>query len=197
MSCFADSLTVKLGDLYIAKTLEWFLVDNNKFLYHVITSDNKIVGYCGGFVSKHIGDGSTSGMMKYAMKEAFLGILKKPYLLFHKEVIAFYPLIFKNIFQKYFYHDKNISSDKITAVENKLGLVVIGVHPNFRGKGIFEMLMNTFENEAASRNISKLSLSVRSNNARAIAAYKKNGWQINKQTSAAVNMYKVIALQNA
>jgi len=188
--CFANSFSTKAGNAYVKKTLEWFLVAENRFLFH-IECNNKVVGYCGGFKSAYHGDGSTSGMLQYAMKEAITGVIKKPYLLFHPELIKRYPLIFRNLFKKIF-RTKKISPPAAQHDNSNrgIGLVVIGVHPDYRGKGYFELLMQHFEQECKKRNTSTATLSVKTSNTRAIAAYKKAGWQIASQTENGIDMFK-------
>lgn len=192
--CFAGSFSNRLGLSFTAKTFEWFLSAENRFLYHVLFN-YEVVGYIGGFYPQYPGDGSTSGMMRYAMKEAIAGIAKKPWLLFSKELFPFYPLIFKNIYHKIF---KIHAGNKVSGVpgvnsfQQKVGLVVIGVHPNYRGSGIFEKLMQQFEKEANERHISSLVLSVKKDNDRAVHAYTKNGWMISKENGKAIEMYKTI-----
>ena len=173
--------------------MEWFLAGENRFLFH-INENNKVIGYCGGFQSKGIGDGSTSGMMQYAMKEAAIGMLKKPWLYFHKDIIRFYPLILKNISRKITGTKKNLVVNSIDSnnAPSHIGLVVIGIHPEYRGKGCVELLMRHFETECIKRQASKMTLSVRSSNTRAIAAYKKVGWQMGIQTTVAAEMYKML-----
>ena len=190
IASFPLSFGTKLGLAYTKKSLEWFLAGNNRFLFH-ISNDDKVIGYCGGFQSKGLGDGSTSGMMLYAMKEAAIGMIKKPWLFFHKDIIRFYPLIIKNIFKKL--TGKKSSSFSSVETNNKLsavGLVVIGVHPDYRGKGCFELLMKHFEETCKQRNAAKMILSVKASNKRAIAAYKKAGWQTGLQTPKAIEMHK-------
>jgi len=193
--CFPSSLSTKLGSSYLIKSFEWFLSGENKFLFH-ITQDSIVVGYCGGFRSSFVGDGSTSGMMQYAMKEAVVGMLKHPLLFFSKEVISFYPLIFRNFFKKFLFKKEKNKKLFTTAVgnEKKIGLVVIGVHPDYRGKGYFELLMHEFENECRKRSAVKSTLSVKSTNGRAIAAYKKAGWEIGAMNAQEIKMFKVLSL---
>lgn len=190
--CFANSFSTKAGNAYIKKTLEWFLIAENRFLFH-IECDNKVIGYCGGFKSAYIGDGSTSGMLQYAMKEAIRGVLKKPYLLFYPELIKRYPLIFRNLFKKIFRTKKiNRPVAQHDNSNSPIGLVVIGVHPDYRGKGCFELLMQHFEEECKKRNTEKAALSVKTSNTRAIAAYKKAGWQIASQSENGIDMFKML-----
>jgi len=132
-------------------------------------------------------------MLQYAMPEAIRGIMRKPYLLFHPELIKRYPLIFKNARRSisknrgYIPVSNYYDSDKA-----KIGLVVIGVLPEYRGKGCFELLMQHFEEECKKRNAEKMILSVKALNARAIAAYRKAGWEISSQTKNGVEMFKMV-----
>jgi len=191
--CFPSSFAAKLGMSYNKKTLEWFLAGNNRFLFHVLDNE-RVIGYCGGFQSTGLGDGSTSGMMQYAMKEAAMGMLRKPWLFFNKDVLKFYPLIVKNIFKKITAKKNKIVAASNTANKiNVIGLVVIGVHPDERGKGCFELLMRHFEEICRQRGAAKMTLSVKASNKRAIAAYKKAGWLISNQTSQAIEMHKAVS----
>jgi GNAT superfamily N-acetyltransferase len=190
MQSFPDSFGTKLGRGYTKKSLEWFLAGENRFLFHVLYED-KVVGYCGGFQSKGLGDGSTSGIMQYAMREAAIGMIKKPWLFFHKDIIRFYPLILKNIFKKFNGEKSNTNLQSTTNTRaNAVGLVVIGVHPDHRGKGCFELLMKHFEEVSYKHGAAKITLSVKASNERAIAAYKKTGWQKGSQTDKAIEMHK-------
>jgi GNAT superfamily N-acetyltransferase len=188
--CFPQSLAVKLGKSYVKKNLEWFLANENRFLFH-ITINNKIIGYCGSFIPQGFGDGSTSGMLQFAFKEAALGVLKKPWLLLNKEVVAFYPFIFKNIEHKIF--GKKITTKPSTSYLKYLGLVVIGVDTAHRGTNVFTELMQYFESIAKQHNISVGNLSVKKNNLRAINAYKKQGWFVFKEDAQTFVMRKEIS----
>lgn len=194
IECFPNSFNSKLGQVFVGKTLTWFLKDNNKFLYH-IEENGKVVGFCGGFVPQFYGDGSSSGMLQQGFKEAVIGVLKRPWLFFNKEMIAYYPFIIRNIKKKLGLRKTTAAAPKPENFEFKkgAGLVVIGVHPAFRGKGVFEQLMIEFERKSSERNLTECFLSVRSDNARAIAAYKKMGWFVYKEEPTALYMKKVIA----
>lgn len=190
--CFKDSLSVKLGFDYSQKNIEWFLGGENRFLLHAADNENKIIGYAGGFISRYNGDGSSSGMLQYAMAEAFKGIALHPWLLLNKELLKFYPLILKNIARKLF--PKKNTNAKIfkTEKDQTVGLVAIGIHPAFRGTGVFEILMKAFEEEAAKRKITKIGLSVKKSNVRAINAYKKIGYTVFREHSQSYEMIKII-----
>ena len=70
---------------------------------------------------------------------------------------------------------------------------MIGVHPLYRNKGVFELLMTRFEKEAFERNIHTLTLSVKKDNKRAVNAYKKIGWQVFKEENKILYMTKALA----
>lgn len=191
MQCFPSSLATKLGHKYVTKTLEWFLSSPNRFLYH-IQLEGKIAGYCGGFSPQKNGDGSSSGMLQYAFNEAVMGLFKKPYLLFHAEVRQQYRFIWLNIKRKITGKAIPIAKPTTATAPSHVGLVVIAVHPAFRGKGIADQLLQEFERRAKGFQRNELVLSVKSDNGRAINAYKKSGWQVKDEREKTYIMHKMI-----
>lgn len=192
MACFPKSLSSRLGIGYVTKTLEWFLVSPNRFLYH-INVDNKIAGYCGGFVPQKFGDGSSSGMLQYAFNQAIAGLVLHPWLLLHPEVRQQYKFLWLNVKRKF--TGKLIPLGGPTADPGKpshVGLVVIGVHPQYRGSGVARLLADEFDKRALTFDRHELVLSVKSNNHRAINAYKKFGWKILKEQQKTFVMHKTI-----
>lgn len=192
MACFPSSLSTRLGRGYVQKTIEWFLVDSNRFLFH-IEEDGKVVGYCGGFKPLMRGDGSSSGMLQYAFSNAVKGIAFKPWLAIHPEVREYYPFIWRNIKRKL--------TGKLQPVEENapsepfkpfVGLVVIGVLPTYRGKGIAQALMQDFERRAKAFSQSQTALSVKKDNHRAIKAYENFGWRIDEEHKKTYVMRKNI-----
>ncbi len=193
MLCFPSSFNTKLGKSFVVKTLQWFLQTDKRFLFHVVHND-EVVGFCGGFTPQFYGDGSSSGMLQFAFKEAVMGVIKKPWLFFNKELRAYYPFIIRNIKKKLGLRKTNAATQqpKNFVFVSTVGLVVIGVHPSHRGKGVFEMLMNEFEKKSMDLSIQTCMLSVRANNARAIAAYKKMGWLVKENQVSSIVMSKEI-----
>jgi GNAT superfamily N-acetyltransferase len=160
--------------------LQWFLANDKRFLFH-IEMNNKVVGYCGGFVPQKIGDGSASGMFQFAFNEAVKGIMKKPWLIFNEEVRRMYPFLWRNIKRKIFRNANAttvVNTHTVSTFAPHTGLVVIGVHTDYRGKGILNELMQYFDEKAKQYQCSFAKLSVKQNNTRAINAYKKFDWQI-------------------
>jgi ribosomal protein S18 acetylase RimI-like enzyme len=192
ITCFPSSLASRLGSRYVQKTLEWFLVNPNRFLYH-IEVDEKVAGYCGGFVPIKFGDGSSSGMLQYAFNEAIKGIIKNPLLLFHAEVRQHYPFIWMNIKRKLTGKTKPAQPVPVGKPFNPfVGLVVIAVHPHYRGTGIAQQLMNEFENRVRQYNQNEVVLSVKKDNGRAIKAYQKFGLKIKEEHAQTYVMNKFI-----
>ena len=190
-ACFDKSFSSRLGMAYIQKTFDWFLCGDNRFLIHVVHND-EVAGYLGAFSPVAPGDGSVSGIMQHAMKEATRSILKKPSLLFHKELLPMYPLVIKNFFRKIFKPKKKTSTKHASKFTKRLGLVVIGVSPKYRGTGVFEMLMQHFEITALEKDIKEMTLTVKKENLRAIHAYTKMGWQISKEHESTYEMNKIL-----
>ncbi|MDE3236308.1 MAG: GNAT family N-acetyltransferase [Bacteroidota bacterium] len=173
------------------KTFEWFLTGTSRFLFFL--EDNRTVaGYCGGYIPKEIGEGSSSGMLQYAFTEALKGIIRKPWLLVHKEVRPMYPFLWKNISRKIFKQKAKLSAtDKAASYYTKsAGLVVIGVAPVYRGTQAFPLLMNFFDEQVKANGLLQSHLSVKKNNPRAIKAYKKMNWQIIEDHSSTYVMQK-------
>jgi ribosomal protein S18 acetylase RimI-like enzyme len=192
MACFPTSFATKLGKPYIQKSLEWFLENEQRFLFHC-EEDEKVVGYCGGFAPAFYGDGSSSGMLQHAFKQAVKGTLKKPWLIFHPEIFQYYPHVFRNIRKKILKQKSTSATTQITKEFDKLvGLVIIGVHPEYRGKGVFELLMVEFEKQAGLLHRNEVNLSVKKENLRAINAYKKLGWKVKHEKPDGLKMHKFL-----
>lgn len=190
--CFPHSLATRLGKKYVQKSLEWFLVNPNRFLFHVML-DGKVAGYCGGFVPAKAGDGSSSGMLQHAFKEAIKGIATRPFLLLHSEVRQYYPFLVMNVKRKLTGKAKPFKPEDATKPFKKfVGLVVIGVHPNHRGSGLAQQLMATFEEKVREFKQNELVLSVKKDNGRAIKAYENYGWKIKEEHLKTYVMNKYI-----
>ncbi|WP_207493433.1 GNAT family N-acetyltransferase [Aridibaculum aurantiacum] len=192
MACFPGSLSTKLGASYVRKSLEWFLVDENRFLFQ-IEQDGVVAGYCGGFIPRKIGDGSSSGMLQHAFSEAIKGIIKKPWLVLHNEVVQYYPFIWRNIKRKM---TGKVQPAPTNGPQKEfkpfVGLVVIGVHPQHRGSGVAQHLMAEFERQVKAYKQTELYLSVKKDNGRAIKAYQNFGWKIDEDKKDTYLMKKVL-----
>lgn len=192
LACFPDAFGTKLGKSYVQKSLEWFLDNPHRFLFQC-NENGKVIGYCGGFAPAYYGDGSSSGMLQHAFKQAIIGTVKKPWLIFHPELVQYYPHILRNVKMRFLKKKTNygVLKERIQ-LKPVVGLVIIGVHPAYRGKGVFELLMQEFEKQALSLNRNEVNLSVKKDNVRAINAYKKFGWSVRKEEGNGLKMYKFL-----
>ncbi len=192
MACFPASLATRLGKRYVKKSLEWFLVNPNRFLFHIIDNE-KVVGYCGGFMPVKIGDGSSSGMLQHAFNEAVKGLVTRPYLIFHAEVRQHYPFLWMNIKRRVTGKAKPFKPAATQVFKPFVGLVVIGVLPAYRGQGLAQQLMTQFEENARQFQQNEVVLSVKKDNARAIKAYNNFGWQIKEEHAKTFVLHKILS----
>ena len=192
---FPGSFSTKVGKNFLRKSLEWYLTDDKKFLL-VVEENNNCIGYCGCLmVDSNTEVGSTSAMIQYAFKEAVGGLLLKPWLLFHPELSKNYKLIFKNIKRKILPAKKKISSSNKTPAkvrEKSVGIVGIGVSPEYYSKGYGRQLLEAAEKEAIKRGFTQMHLTVRKDNERAIKSYTRNGWVISTEDKLTYGMKKII-----
>jgi ribosomal protein S18 acetylase RimI-like enzyme len=162
-------------------------------LFHV-EYENEIVGYCGAIKTKMPGlEGSSTSMAQYSFKAMIKALILKPWLIFHPENLKRVPLIKKNILLKLGLKKKN----KLSVQSNEdfvpfWGLVVIGVDPAFQGKGIGSLLLQEFEKLAKKDGVTRINLSVKKENSKAIKSYERNGWQILSSNLDSLTMYKNI-----
>lgn len=193
IECFPHSLATKLGKQYVQQTFDWYLNQPKRFLFYV-EDNNKVVGYCGGFVPSKPGDGSSSGMLQHAFSRAVKGLLMHPWLLLHSEVAPHYPFLWRNIKRKFTGKIKPAVPVSQVAAPFKpyCGLVVIAVHPGFRGTGIAQQLMSEFELRAKQLQQHELILSVKKTNARALKAYANYGWQVFEEQAVTFVLKKLV-----
>lgn len=189
MNSFPNSVSTKLGLNYITHNLGWFLNDEKKILFF-IEIENICVGFCGGYIWEKSGDGSTSSMLKYSKSIRNAILIKKPWLLFNYEII-------KKIFTFIIIKSSIIIKNKYNKIDPNartmpsLGLVVIGVHSNYKGNNISSKLMEEFIRKGKEIEISNFHLSVRKNNLRAYHFYLKHGWKVDELTNKGKNTFSM------
>lgn len=197
ISAFPEALSTALGKRYVRHMLSWYLSSDKTFLFHAEDDQGNCAGYCGGIVSDGtLPTGSASGMAQYTFKQAIWAFLTHPWVLFHPEIRAKWPLLWKNIKMKLGLsprvHFSEEQKQKM-AREPQVGLVVIGVDPKYQGKGYGSLLLKEFERRAVEvYGIKKLQLSVLADNYKAIKAYERNGWKLHKQNGKSVSMIKIL-----
>jgi ribosomal protein S18 acetylase RimI-like enzyme len=194
---FPNSLSTALGKRYVRKMLSWYLSTNKSFLFHLEGDHNYCAGYCGGIISDGIlGTGSSSGMAQHTFWSAIWAFATHPWVFFHSEIRAKWPVIKRNILVKLGLKTKiHFTKEQQLKMLNEphIGLVVIGVDPTCHGKGYGSILLKEFERRAIKDfGINKLQLTVLANNKKAIHTYKKNGWLVGIQSGNSLVMFKAI-----
>jgi ribosomal protein S18 acetylase RimI-like enzyme len=192
-SAFPNTLSSRLGLSISYKMLQWYLVNDKRFLFW-LAKDNVCLGYAGGMISDGTQiHGSTSGTIQFAFREIVVALLRKPWLWFHPELAARYPLILKNIYFRITGFKTPVKDRKgAISAEPHTSLVVIGVHPEHQGKGYGSLLLKVFEQKTIDMGFNKMLLTVLAENAQAIKSYTKNGWTKVRQEGKSVNMQKIV-----
>jgi GNAT superfamily N-acetyltransferase len=192
-SAFPESLSSKLGLSYCRKMLSFYLENERGILFH-LEEEGAVFGYCGGIRNRISGQhGSATSMTQHTFRLLVLNLLFRPWLIFHNEILANFPLIIKNIKLRFYTTNRSKSQPQPSSIKEfipSMGLVVIGVSPKHQGKGYGSLLLKDFEERASKEEFTRIHLSVNKNNSQAIAAYKKNGWLIGKEGHTELHMFK-------
>ncbi len=191
---FPKSLATAMGQAYVEKMLEWFLSTTKTYIFYYKNESDVIVGYCGALLRDGtLSTGSASGMLQHSFNEAVKSFVKRPWLLFHKEMKKKYKLAIRNILFKFFKirqkNKKNIQSSNAINIP-VFALVGIGVNPEVFSKGIGSELLKEFERKARELEITKMELTVIFSNDRAIKAYERNGWLRGILNGESLTMFK-------
>ncbi len=196
-AAFPNALATALGQRYVAHMLSWYLSSDKTFIFHIEDEQGRCAGYCGGMVSDgSLGTGSASGMAQHTFKAAIWAFLTHPWVFFHPEMRAKWPLLWKNILMKFGLrrrvHFSPEQKEKM-AREPQVGLVVIGVDPAYQGKGYGSLLLKEFERRAVEvYGIRKVQLTVLADNAQAVRAYERNGWVRGELRGERLGMWKMV-----
>ena len=184
MAAFPASLTTAMGYQYTKKTLEWYIYEPDAILVMAEDDCGKALGYAGGLlVTAKTKQGSTTAMSQFAFKDALLAICIRPWLVFHPQVKRHYPYIryfIKRQLKNYF-RNKKVPPNRpqmqtSTIIRNTMGLVGIGILPEFQGRGVGSSLLKAFESRSRAIGAECMDLSVEPENNKAIRSYERNGW---------------------
>lgn len=173
--------------------LSFYIEDRRGLLFH-IEENNKVIGYCGGLRRNEPGrPGSATSMIQFTFGSLLVNLLRKPWLVFHYEIISNIPLIARNLKLRFLRSKKSSRSASVVTDSGfvpSLGLVVIGVSPEYQGKGYGSVMLGEFEERARKEGFTMIHLSVRKDNIQAINAYKRNGWLVAHEGKKELSMYK-------
>jgi ribosomal protein S18 acetylase RimI-like enzyme len=192
---FPKALATALGKNYVKHMLSWYLSSEITFMAHLEDSNGVVVGYYGGLIRKEgLSMGSSSGMAQHTYRQAIWAFISHPWVLVHPEVQKKWPLLKKNFLMRFKKRPKQKTTQtQLNNETSKVGLIVIGVNNEYHSRGYGSMLLQEFERYAINKiGISNLYLSVVPSNVKAIRAYEKNGWSINKKENTSIEMVKNI-----
>jgi ribosomal protein S18 acetylase RimI-like enzyme len=193
VAAFPTSLSSMLGKKFRKKMFSWYINNERGVLFHV-EENSKIIGYCGGIITKHIGlPGAASSITQYSFNTFLISFILRPWLILHPENISRFSFFIKNLKMKLGL--AGFKREAISGPDNFQtfwGLVVIGVHPKFQGKGIGSIMLQEFERLARLDKVDKITLSVKSTNTNAINSYKANGWKVNNTNIDSLNLNKIL-----
>jgi ribosomal protein S18 acetylase RimI-like enzyme len=177
MRAFPAALASLHGLAFVQKMLEWYVVADRGVLFH-IERGGQVVGYCGGISTLQSGlPGAFTSISQYAFWSMAASYLRKPWLLFHRENVAKRSGIVRNIAIRLRLRSQ-AAPNTSTGFIPHCGLVVIGVDPAHRGKGIGDALIQQFEQLAVAKGVRLVRLSVKPSNAPALALYGRHAWTI-------------------
>jgi ribosomal protein S18 acetylase RimI-like enzyme len=190
---FPNTLSTAMGQVYVEKMLEWYLLDDRAFIFFLEKNGN-CIGYCGGL--KFDGKspvGSASSMIQHSYHAAVVAMLKRPWLFVHPEFLKKYRLAFKNIWRRILRKMGFYTTVKpaCTDIPPHTGLIVIGVDPAFQGKGYGALMLAEFERLSNQFGYTSMMLTVKTSNAKAIKSYQRNGWVITQSDKKSTTMEKV------
>ncbi len=193
---FPNSLATAMGQTYVEKMLEWFLSTNKTYLYYTRNEDGEIVGYTGAMLKDGVlPTGSASGMLQYSFNNAIIAFIKRPWLVFHKEMKNKYKLMISNILRKFFKIGNVITPESFKSSNENipvLALVVMGTNPELFSKGVGSAMLQESDKLAKRLNVNKLELTVLIDNERAIKADERNGWKRGAIHGKGMTMYKYV-----
>jgi len=189
---FPKSLASAFGTSYVVQMLTWFLSTDHNFLFHLEEEgQGTVIGFCGGLINDGVHPrGSASEMIQYAFLEGIRSLVKKPWLIFHREMRSKYGLAFKNLRKKIV--SPPLKNYVPGTVQPFCGLVVIGVNPDFQNRGVGNNLLLEFEMRSKAIGMPRMKLSVKSDNTQAIRSYEKNGWKKGELRGSSLSMFKNI-----
>jgi ribosomal protein S18 acetylase RimI-like enzyme len=183
-----------MGQAYVEKMLEWYTVDSRAFLFY-LEAGGRCIGYCGGMtLNGASAAGSASSMIQHSFGSAVKALTLRPWLFVHPEFLKKYRLILRNVSKRLrrwlgIPIEPNVRAGGITP---HAGLVVVGVDPEFQGRGYGSKLIAQFESESLARGFQHVMLTVLADNHQAIRAYERNGWTVVSRSGRSVSMEKVL-----
>ncbi len=194
-AAFPHTLASALGDRFVAVMLSWYPTTGKGFLIYMESEPGTVVAYsCGLYKDGSLRTGATSGMAQHSWGAAILAIIRRPGVVFHPELREKWGLIWQNLRLRF-----NLSSNVLTptpwnkalAASPYLALASIAVHPDYQDLGVGSQLLHAFEKKAKTTyQTTRIQLTVRAENSKAIHFYMHRGYATTKESSRSIQMEK-------
>lgn len=194
-AAFPHTLASALGERFIAVMLSWYPATGKGFLIYMESEPGIVVAYCGGlYKDGSMRTGATSGMAQHSWGAAVLALLQRPGVVFHPELREKWGLIWQNLRLRL-----NLPSTVITptprnkalAASPYVALASIAVHPDYQDLGVGSQLLHAFEQKAKTTyRATRIQLTVRTENSKAIHFYMRKGYTSTKESSRSIQMEK-------
>ena len=156
LTCFPDSMWAFLGETLIRAFYSEYIQEQNIFV--VAEEDHSLIGFCMGYERpSKARERFMQKNKKTLIRRVMIGLLTCNKLVYAKCLDNFLP------------------KSKSYEATQKGDLLSICVLPDFRGKGIADALVRHFEEILRKTNITAYSLSVYTDNIRAISFYQRQG----------------------
>ena len=174
---FPGRFMTEMGPRWLCALYRFYIDHPGGICYVAVDSVDKVVGFAVGGEPNIREQFLRTAMLRY------LHIIIWKFLT--KALVR--AVLLEELFKKLHLKRKENSSEKIGTYETlpKCGnLLSICVLPNYKGTGVASQLIETFQKACAAKGYRRLTLSVLSENSRAVAFYKKHGWYETSVTGA-------------
>jgi GNAT superfamily N-acetyltransferase len=180
-AAFPEALSAALGIKFVAKMLSWYVSTPKGILILLEDGNGNCAGYCSGlYKDGSSSTGASSGMAQHSIAAAIFAFINRPQVLFHKELYQKWPLIWQNIRLRFRLSSNVETSASLNAEMSAnpyVALASIAVHPEYQSLGVGTRLLEAFEQYALEHlKVTKIQLSVRKENDKAIQFYSRNGY---------------------
>lgn len=149
--CFAGSPNAMLGPMYAWWFVRYF-ANRNRGIGLVARHDGRVVGYVLGAPIDY-----RRSLRWWVALPALLGMIRHPSLLQQAP--------------------SGLKARKHNDEEDVVSLIAIGVHPDYRGQGVGDRLLELFEVAAEAVGMLVMQLTMQPDNQPAAALYRRHGWQ--------------------
>ena len=190
---FPETLSAQLGPKFVAKALECFVTDENKFLLY-IPEGGVCAGYVNGILTYENTLGSASSMLQSGFNAGIVALARKPWLLWHPELRQKLPLVWRNVVYRFTGRKRPDRNHRNAAPRStgyrSAGLPGMCVHPDHRRKGYATKLMLAAEKYAYEHGFRHMHCTVATTNTATTDCNTKLGYKVTQTREHSVTMEK-------